>query len=314
MAQQVLDIAHTARDLLRHLRDLVVAKVGGLGARALDLADEEVADVVALAESAELDDLTRVYQGFSKGFDDVVRSGQPRGVRDAPRLLVRGGRRPSSRSTSSSSASPTSRSASSGGAAPVRAARRRRGRAARRPASRASSHRLRARKRRERLGSVRRPDIPPESRGSARLQRTRASAHRTGEREAPPSVGRAGTVEHALPGRARRARPRGHAARSPARGAAALATAIAIELPPQRPSSAANATEPQAPLVHTVSESEFDAVYCTIVNRVRAMKPAVASLYDHAVVLELTKSACAWPTSRTRFLAAQAPSPKRSII
>ncbi len=93
VARQGFDVPHVARDLLRHFRDLVVAKVSGEGGRELlDLADEEVKDVLALAETSEIDDLTRVYQGFSRGYDDVVRSGQPRAALEV--LLVRLARRP----------------------------------------------------------------------------------------------------------------------------------------------------------------------------------------------------------------------------
>jgi DNA polymerase-3 subunit gamma/tau len=79
--------------VLSHLRDLVVAKVcGDAGRELLDLADEEVKDVVALAARANADDLTRLFQGFSRGFDDVVRSGQPRAALEM--ALVRLARRP----------------------------------------------------------------------------------------------------------------------------------------------------------------------------------------------------------------------------
>ncbi len=93
LAGQGFDLAHVARDFLRHLRNLVVAKVCGEGARPLlDLADEEVRDVQELAGRTDADDLTRVYQGFSRGFDDVVRSGQPRMALEM--TLVRLARRP----------------------------------------------------------------------------------------------------------------------------------------------------------------------------------------------------------------------------
>jgi DNA polymerase-3 subunit gamma/tau len=93
LAGQGFDLAHVARDFLRHLRNLVVAKVCGDGARPLlDLADEEVRDVQELAARTDADDLTRIYQGFSRGFDDVVRSGQPRMALEM--TLVRLARRP----------------------------------------------------------------------------------------------------------------------------------------------------------------------------------------------------------------------------
>ncbi|HYQ29581.1 MAG TPA: DNA polymerase III subunit gamma/tau, partial [Polyangiaceae bacterium] len=92
LSNQGYDTAHVARDLLALLRDLVVAKVCKDPASLLDLADEEVRDVVQLAEATHADDLIRLHQGFSQGFDDVVRSGQPRAALEM--LLVRLARRP----------------------------------------------------------------------------------------------------------------------------------------------------------------------------------------------------------------------------
>jgi DNA polymerase III subunit gamma/tau len=106
LAQQGFDLPHVARDILQHLRNLVVAKVcagpqGDRGAGApsgptlrelLDLADEEIGEVVELASRAEVDDLSRLFQGFSRAFDEVVRSGQPRTALEM--ALVRLARRP----------------------------------------------------------------------------------------------------------------------------------------------------------------------------------------------------------------------------
>ncbi len=93
LAQQGFDLAHVARDVLRHLRNLVVAKVCGEGGKELlDLADEESADVHALAKRTDVDDLLRLYQGFSKGFDEIAKSGQPRTALEM--ALVRLTRRP----------------------------------------------------------------------------------------------------------------------------------------------------------------------------------------------------------------------------
>ena len=92
LANQGYDIATVARDLLALLRDLVVAKVCKEPADLLDLADLERRDVVELATRATVDDLVRLHQGFSTGFDDVVRSGQPRAGLEM--LLVRLARRP----------------------------------------------------------------------------------------------------------------------------------------------------------------------------------------------------------------------------
>ncbi len=93
VAKQGFDLVHVAKDLLASLRNLVVAKVSGDQARdLLDLADEEVRDVVALAGRAEVDDLLRLFNGFSKSFDDIAKSGQARAALEM--TLVRLARRP----------------------------------------------------------------------------------------------------------------------------------------------------------------------------------------------------------------------------
>ena len=92
LAQQGYDLPHVARDFLAHLRDLVVAKVSKDPAGLLDLADSEAADLLALAKRADADDLTRLHQGFSRCFDDILRSGQPRAAFEM--ALVRLARRP----------------------------------------------------------------------------------------------------------------------------------------------------------------------------------------------------------------------------
>ncbi len=104
LAQQGFDLPHVARDVLSHLRNLVVAKVcagsspGGTPEvgpslrELLDLADEEIGEISALAARAETDDLSRLFQGFSRAFDDIVKSGQPRMALEM--ALVRLARRP----------------------------------------------------------------------------------------------------------------------------------------------------------------------------------------------------------------------------
>jgi DNA polymerase-3 subunit gamma/tau len=92
LANQGYDISVVARDVLSLLRDLVVAKVCAGSSDLLDLADEEQRDVVALSERTDSDDLLRLHQGFSAGFDNVVRSGQSRAALEM--LLVRLARRP----------------------------------------------------------------------------------------------------------------------------------------------------------------------------------------------------------------------------
>jgi DNA polymerase III subunit gamma/tau len=92
LANQGYDIAHVARDLLKLLRDVVVAKVCKAPDELLDLADDEKRDVTELAAKSDTDDLLRLHQGFSQAFDDVIKSGQQRAALEM--LLVRLARRP----------------------------------------------------------------------------------------------------------------------------------------------------------------------------------------------------------------------------
>ncbi|MCL2723899.1 MAG: DNA polymerase III subunit gamma/tau [Polyangiaceae bacterium] len=94
VTRQGFDLVHLCRDLLHHVRNLVVAKVctENQARELLDLADEEVADVLALAKKTDADDLTRLFHGLSRGFDDIVRSGQVRAALEM--TLVRLARRP----------------------------------------------------------------------------------------------------------------------------------------------------------------------------------------------------------------------------
>ena len=92
LSNQGFDLSHVARDYLGLLRDLVVAKACQQPENLLDLPDTEKADVISLAAATNLDDLMRLHQGFSAGFDDVIRSGQPRAALEM--LLVRLARRP----------------------------------------------------------------------------------------------------------------------------------------------------------------------------------------------------------------------------
>ena len=93
LASEGYDIAQVCRDFLRHLRNLVVARVTGDGARALlDLPDGELADIRSMAALHQADDLTRCYQGFARAFDEVVRSPAPRASLEM--ALVRLARRP----------------------------------------------------------------------------------------------------------------------------------------------------------------------------------------------------------------------------
>jgi DNA polymerase-3 subunit gamma/tau len=93
LANEGYDVAQVCRDFLRHLRNLVVARVAGASAKALlDLPDAELADVQTVAARHDADDLTRCYQGFSKSFDDIVRSASARAALEM--ALIRLARRP----------------------------------------------------------------------------------------------------------------------------------------------------------------------------------------------------------------------------
>ncbi len=94
VARQGMDLVHLSRDLLRHLRNLVVAKVcsDAQARELLDLADAEIADVLALAQKTDADDLSRLFQGLSKGYDEIVKSGQVRSALEM--TIVRLARRP----------------------------------------------------------------------------------------------------------------------------------------------------------------------------------------------------------------------------
>ncbi|MBX3189356.1 MAG: DNA polymerase III subunit gamma/tau [Labilithrix sp.] len=94
VSRQGFDLVHLCRDLLRHVRNIVVAKVcpEAQARELLDIADEEIADVLALAQKVETDDLTRLFSGLSKGYDEIVKSGQVRAALEI--TLVRLARRP----------------------------------------------------------------------------------------------------------------------------------------------------------------------------------------------------------------------------
>lgn len=94
VSRQGFDLVHLCRDLLHHLRNVVVAKVCPPDKirELLDLADEEIEAVVELASKSETDDLTRLFSGLSKGYDEIVKSGHVRAALEM--TLVRLARRP----------------------------------------------------------------------------------------------------------------------------------------------------------------------------------------------------------------------------
>jgi DNA polymerase-3 subunit gamma/tau len=329
IAQQGLDIAHTARDLLRHLRDMVVAKVAGEGARdLLDLADEEARDVAALAETAELDDLTRLYQGFSRGFDDVVRSGQPRAALEM--MLVRLARRPPllpldellhrvaelEKRLAGASPSPSPR----GGGGPG-------GGGARSTATSITSELRSAGTRAHPDAPFTAPEIAPESRGP------RASA---GAEHARPITSVGPRPPAKRPSSAPQQPWDGPYPGTDAHGALALAVAPAIasvatapspsirrrEIDPafqapnvergegaEPPLPSRPSTEPIAPLVHTVGADDLET-FRTVIARVRSVKAPLAALFESAVVLEVGRERVRLAYEAHSFLAAQASDPE----
>jgi DNA polymerase-3 subunit gamma/tau len=94
VAEQGFDIPHLCRDLLAHFRDLAVAKTASPDdiARVLDAPAAEVDELRATAERASVDDLIRLFQGFSAAFDGIVRSLYPRAALEM--TLLRLARRP----------------------------------------------------------------------------------------------------------------------------------------------------------------------------------------------------------------------------
>ncbi len=92
VAEQGYDLAAFARDFLALWRDLVVARVVPDPGALLDLADEERADVMAIAASAHPADLERLFAGWSRTVDEVARAREPRWVLEMS--LVRLAHRP----------------------------------------------------------------------------------------------------------------------------------------------------------------------------------------------------------------------------
>ncbi len=91
ISKQGFEMPHVAKDFLALLRDVVVAGTCQDPSELLDLPEEEQRDVQKLAEHP-VDDLLRLHQGFSQGYDDVVRAAFPRAALEM--LLIRLARRP----------------------------------------------------------------------------------------------------------------------------------------------------------------------------------------------------------------------------
>lgn len=257
VSRQGFDMVHLWKDLMRHVRNLVVAKVCTevQAKELLDLADEEVADVLALAQKSDADDLTRIFTGLSRGFDDIVKSGQVRS--NLEMTLVRLARRPPllpldellsrlgelEKRLATGAPPPPARGGGSGGGGGGG-------------------------------GSARGPR--PESHASI------SSALPTSV--IPPSMARAdaGAAERAF--------------NDAPRTNGAVAMAVAPEMPVAAPSATATAAfevAPSAPLeepsLHPAKENDTLITWRTLIDRVRKVSPPVAAMLDLAVPITVTR-------------------------
>jgi DNA polymerase-3 subunit gamma/tau len=92
IANEGYDLATFAKDFLAALRDLVVARVVSDPTDLLDLADEERAEVVAIAKESDRSDLERLFNAWSKTVDEIAKAREPRWVLEM--ALVRLAHRP----------------------------------------------------------------------------------------------------------------------------------------------------------------------------------------------------------------------------
>lgn len=73
---QGYDVGQLARDLLRHFRDLTVAKVAGDPPSLIDLPEAEIDDLLGLADKAGYPELLCLFDIMKKGLEDVMRTTQ----------------------------------------------------------------------------------------------------------------------------------------------------------------------------------------------------------------------------------------------
>jgi DNA polymerase III subunit gamma/tau len=259
LSNQGFDLAHVTKDILRHLRNLVVAKVAGDAARPLlDLADEEVRDVEELAKKTDADDLLRLYQGFSRGYDDVVKSGQPRMALEM--TLIRLARRP--------------------------------------PLLPLDELLSRLGELEKRLGGG--PVSPPRGSGPVPPGRSGPSASHGGASASPGGVP---TSPAPVPSRS----PVTHGA---------LALAVPLPEPTPEPPAALALPEEVTPTPPPTSAVAIKVsgdpllVFRQILGRVAETHPAVASVFEHASVLELTPSRAVLAFPAQSFAGAQAKEPE----
>ena len=228
LAQQGFDLPHVARDILQHLRNLVVgqgvsgppASRGRRSASCSTWPTRRSATSSRSPSRAEVDDLSRLFQGFSRAFDEIVKSGQPRTALEM--ALVRLARRPPLLPLDELLARLGDLERRLGGGAPARARAPWRGRRRRRTRRRRRSIALHAveshcRRRRSRADARLARPRRSGSRSAARAPRARPQPRRSLRRGRPPPAPREPRL-HAAPPPSPRARAASARARH-ARGA-----------------------------------------------------------------------------------------------
>jgi len=92
LADQGFDLFQVAKDLLEHLRDLVVVKICKDPEQLVELTKEDLDRAKTLVDGVSVDDLLRLHHGFSRGFDQMAYAPQQRSALEM--LLVRLAMRP----------------------------------------------------------------------------------------------------------------------------------------------------------------------------------------------------------------------------
>jgi DNA polymerase III subunit gamma/tau len=296
-------MVHLWKDLMRHVRNLVVAKVctEDQVKDLLDLAEEEVADVLTLAQKSDADDLTRIFTGLSRGFDDIVKSGQVRS--NLEMTLVRLARRPAllpldellsrlgeleKRLATGAPPPPPRGSGPAGGGGGGGGSGGSRGA---RPESHASITSA--------MPSVMTPPSPAMSRGEAEWQRpSEASASTAGGRSMAAVTGLAPLASTSPSAHGVAAAALRSADDSPrTSGALAVAMEVVPAPPPAPPPSADSGVSlapPPAPRARTepppasAKESEALIAWRILIDRVRKVSPPGAAMLDLAIPLTVT--------------------------
>ncbi len=275
LANEGYDIAQVCRDFLRQLRNLVIARVAGAAAKTLlDLPSDELADVQASAARHDTDDLTRCYQGFSKSFDDIVRSPSARAALEI--ALIRLARRPPLLPLDDLLQRLGDLERRLGGAPS-------RGGPPRGPSPSSSAH-----IRNENAGAGAFNDGPPRF---EIVPGGRALSHFDGPLAvAAPSV---------------HERPHLHAVPGPEVAAVVAAPAPVVAPPPPAPSRAPVSAQPAAPVSAPAPRSRSEE-WPAVVDDLRREAPAIAAIYEHALDVSEGKPGLTVAISPGDFLAERA--------